>query len=137
MLLFLVLGEVLPHLALGGRQALPLLADGLGEVGLALLLRGALGGRCALVLRLLAVLAAFAAEEDERVLRALDVVLVSLLWPALDGIAAARRLAPPVRGGRLRDGRLYWNAGANAGGGGGVNGCGGGVTGVQWEEGRE
>jgi len=92
-LLFLFLCELLPVETFFGGQGFPLLADGLGEVCLALFLGWAVhrGGSC-FVLCELAFFAASPAEEDERVLGALDVVLVALLGSAVD-IAAYGRLA--------------------------------------------
>jgi hypothetical protein len=62
-----------------------LLADRLGQISLALFL-GCRPIALACVsgaLHQIAVLAAFAAEKDECVLRPLDVILVTLLWSAL------------------------------------------------------
>ncbi len=72
MLLLLLLRELLPVLPLLRGEALPLLRDRLGEVRLALFLRRGV----------LAVFAAFPAEEDERVLGAFDVVLRRPFWGA-------------------------------------------------------
>jgi len=87
-LLFSILCHLLPFLTLFGRQTLPHLTDGLGEIGLSGFLDGTL---CfGSVLFCLAIFTALAAKEDERVLGTLDVVLVALLRPALDGVATAR-----------------------------------------------
>jgi hypothetical protein len=80
MLLLLLLCELLPILAFLGGQTFPLLTDRLRKIGLPLLLCDAIGGIC---LGLLAIFAALATEEDERVLRSLDIVFVALLWSAL------------------------------------------------------
>lgn len=86
------------------------MADRLGQIGLALFL----GGRpIALAcfsgaLRQIAVLAAFTAEKDERVLRPLDVILVALLRSSLadvgDGGAPATVRARRRGGGVRREG---------------------------------
>ena len=81
-LLLLLLREVLPVLPLLRWQALPLLGDRLREVGLALLLDRA-GRTVVLLLRCLALLALLPPEENERILRSLDVVLVALLRSSL------------------------------------------------------
>jgi len=83
-LLLLLLGELFPVLTLLGGESLPLLADRLGEICLALLAGGSIDSGCCLLLCLLAVLTALAPEENERVLRALDVVLVPLFRPTLN-----------------------------------------------------
>jgi hypothetical protein len=76
MFLLLFLGEFLPVLAFLGCKTLPLLADRLGEISLSLLLGDTVGS---VHLRLLAILAALAAKEDESVLGSLDVVFVAFL----------------------------------------------------------
>jgi hypothetical protein len=96
--LFLLLGEVFPVLALFGGEALPLLAYGFGEVGLALFLCGGVGvgvgvGRG--VVGLLTLFAAFATEEDEGVLWAFDVIVVALPGTAFC-VSACGRFAPLV-----------------------------------------
>jgi len=85
-LFLLFLCEVFPVLTLVSWKALPLLTDRFGQISLALLLRW-LRGHIALAyissaLRQIAILTAFAAEEDERVLGPLDVILVTLLRTA-------------------------------------------------------
>ena len=87
--LLLLLGELLPILTLLGREAFPLLADCFGQIRLALFLAEAID---CLSLGLLAIFTAFAAEEDEGVLGAFNVVLIALFRSTLD-IGAARRLA--------------------------------------------
>lgn len=93
--LFLLLGQFLPVETLLGREGLPLLTDCFGQICLALLLCWAVE-RCSFLECCLTVFAAFSAEEDERVLGALDIIFVALLGSALD-VAAYRRLAPFVR----------------------------------------
>ena len=96
MLLLLFLCEFLPVEPLLGGEGLPLLADGLGEVSLALLLGWAAINRCSSVfLSELAFFAASSAEEDECVLGTFDVVIVALFRSALD-VAAHRGLATLV-----------------------------------------
>ena len=88
MLLLSILCHLLPFQTLFGRQTLPHLADGLGEIGLSGFLDGTL---CfGSVLLCLAIFTALAAKEDESVLGTLDVVLVALLRPAFDDVATAR-----------------------------------------------
>jgi hypothetical protein len=96
-LLLLLLGEFLPILALLRGQAFPLLADGLGKIGLSLLLGDAI--RC-FSLCLLTILATLATKEDKGVLRTLDVVFVTLLRSAL--YLGSRRLAS------ILDGWWWW-----------------------------
>ena len=95
MLLLLLLCQILPILPLLLRQSLPLLADHLGQIGLTLLLHGSGRALLPLLKRLLAVLAAFAAEKDERVFGTFDVILVPLLRPPL--VLTDCRSTTPVR----------------------------------------
>lgn len=90
-LLLLLLRQLFPVLPLLSGQALPLLADGLGEISLTLLLGRHVRRR--FLLSRLAVFATLAAEKDESILGSLDVVLVSLLWPTLDVATRGRRLS--------------------------------------------
>ena len=94
-LLLLFLCEPLPVETFFGGQGFPLLADGFGQVCLALLLSWAIHRRSSVVLSELTFFAASPSEEDERVLGALDVVLVALPGSALD-VAAHGRLASLV-----------------------------------------
>jgi hypothetical protein len=91
MLLLLFLSEFLPVLAFLGCKTLPLLADRLGEISLSLLLGDTVGS---FHLRLLAILAALAAEQDERILWSLDIILISLPRPTFD--VGRRRLSTLV-----------------------------------------
>lgn len=95
MLLLLLFGQLLPVQTLLGRERLPLLADRFGQIGLALLLGWPIE-YCRFLLGGLAVFAAFSAEQNERILGALDIIFVALFRSALN-IAAYRRLAPFVR----------------------------------------
>lgn len=92
-LLLLLLRKLLPILTLLRAQALPLLADSLGKIGLALFL----GRTIRNAIFLLTIFAALATEQNERILRSLDVVLIALLWPALD-VTTGGRLSTFMRG---------------------------------------
>jgi len=85
--LLLLLRHLLPVLPLLRGQALPLLANRLGEVGLALFLYRGIRSR----LFLESILAALATEQNKSILRSFDVVLISLLGPTLN--VAHRRLS--------------------------------------------
>lgn len=82
LVLFLsLLRLVLPYLPLRESQGLPLLTDCLGKICLSFFLGGAIkdvlvGGR-------LSVLAAFTTEEDESILRTLDVIRITFTWTTL------------------------------------------------------
>lgn len=80
MLLLPLLRTVFPDLTLVHGEALPLLGDRLGEICLPLLLRGAIS----LLSSRLPFLTTMASEQDEGILRSLDVVFVALLWPVFD-----------------------------------------------------
>jgi hypothetical protein len=88
-LLLLLLRQILPIRPLLRSKTLPLLADRLGEIGLTLLLQRAVGHVGRFLRCLLPILTTLPSEEDERIFGTLDVVLVSLLRPALARIAAA------------------------------------------------
>ena len=90
MLLLLLLRHMLPILPFLRGQALPLLADRFREVRLTLLFHGRVSG----ALLLLAILAALAAEQDERILWSLDIILISLPGPTFD--VGRRRLSTLV-----------------------------------------
>ncbi len=106
MLLLLLLRELLPVLPLLRGEALPLLRDRLGEVRLALFLRRGV----------LAVFAAFPAEEDERVLGAFDVVFVALFGAPGGGAGGGGGGGEGAVGGGGRAAREF----KGRGGGGGV-----------------
>ena len=94
-LLFLLLGQLLPIQTVLGWESLPLLTDCFGQIGLALLLRWSIE-RCCLLEGCLTVLTAFSAEKDECILWALDIIVIALLRSTLD-IAAYGRLSSFVR----------------------------------------
>ena len=98
-LFLLLLRHILPERTLLGRQTLPLLAYLFRQISLALPFNrsghGLVHRRCRLVHSLLAVLAALASEEDERILGSLNVILVALLRSSL--VITGYRSTTPIR----------------------------------------